>query len=216
LVRFTRGRVKWIKILTQSSEIGPFVKSVWEYNEISVVDTLDKAMDELMGKSTVEGGRQDKILETAGKKDEESTLELRFEKDNAFQQLSAQLNSEGNQINIAVVDDDFIAQEIIKNTFSEASCVVHAFDSGIEFMDKIPKDLDLIFLDLMMPGMNGFEVMQNLKLKGISIPIIVLSALSRRDTVLKAMGFGIVSYITKPIKPQEVLRKAYEVVGSDF
>jgi CheY-like chemotaxis protein len=115
-----------------------------------------------------------------------------------------------------VVDDDFIVQEIVKNTFGPSGSEVLTFDDGGEFLDANPADLDLLFLDLMMPRVDGFKVMAALREKGDQTPIIVLSALNGRETVLRAMSFGIRSYITKPLKPDDLLRKTFEVVGSHF
>jgi response regulator of citrate/malate metabolism len=49
-----------------------------------------------------------------------------------------------------------------------------------------------------------------------NIPVIILSALSRKETVLKAMSYGIKSYLIKPLKPEEVFSKAVEVFESNF
>jgi DNA-binding response OmpR family regulator len=76
--------------------------------------------------------------------------------------------------------------------------------------------LDLIFLDLMMPQKNGFEVLEALRERDDNIPVIILSALSRKETVLKAMSYGIKSYLIKPLKPEEVFSKAVEVFESNF
>lgn len=215
LAGFTRGRIRWIKILTQSKEIENQIRALWEYNEITVTDSLDRAMDELMEKRPLDSAYQDKIVTSPAQKDV-SSVQMRFERDSAFKDLSARFNSEAGDLTIAVVDDDFIVQEIIKNTFSETQCQIMAYDDGKNFIDDLPKDLDLVFLDLMMPNMNGFEVMENMRMKGLQIPVIILSALSRKETVLKAMSFGIKSYITKPIKPDELLKKTFEAVGSHF
>lgn len=210
LVSFTRGRIKWVKVLTQSANVERAIRGFWEYSEILVTDNLEKALDDLSEKNVKES-----LLQGAGEAVDEaaSSLELRFEQDKAFQDLRARLRSESADLTFAVVDDDFIVQEIVKNTFQSMGSKILAFDDGKSFMQAVPEDLDLIFLDLMMPGMNGFEVMEKLKAAGRQTPIIILSALSRRETVLRAMSFGIRSYITKPIKPDDVMRKTFEAVG---
>lgn len=217
LVGFTRGRVRWIKVLTQSKDIENMVRGLWEFNEITITDSLDKAMDELSERRNPDGSLQEKIINTGvAKNDSPAELQLKFEQDNAFKDLTERFNSEAGDLNFAVVDDDFIVQEIIKNTFGETKCKIAAFDDGKNFLDDIPKDLDLIFLDLMMPNTNGFEVMEALRMRQNPTPVIILSALSRKETVMKAMSFGIKSYITKPIKPDELLKKTFEAVGSHF
>jgi len=146
----------------------------------------------------------------------ESALGMRLESDKAMAKLAHRIQTEGADLRIAVVDDDFIVQEIVKNTFAAPGSTIFTFDAGDEFLDDIPPDLDLVFLDLMMPRVDGFGVMETLKAIGSSTPIIVLSAVSRRDTVLKALGYGIRSYMTKPLKPEDLLKKTFEVVGTHF
>lgn len=210
LVGLTRGRVKWIKVLTQSKVLEQLLKGIWEFSEIAVSDNLAKAMDELLESNDLESFLQD------AKSVESSALEMRFDSDKTQRELTRRMRSEGGDLRVAVVDDDFIVQEIIKNTFAPSGSEVLTFDDGAEFLKRIPPDLDLIFLDLMMPNADGFVVLERLKAQGSETPIIVLSALSSRDTVLRAMAFGIRSYVTKPVKPEALLRKTFEVVGSHF
>lgn len=209
LVALTKGRVKWIKVLTQSRVLENTLRGIWEFSEISVTDNLSKAMDELLEKNNLET-----FLQEA--RPVESALEMRFDSDKALVDLSNRMRSEGGDLKVAIVDDDFIVQEIVKNTFGPSGTEVLTFDDGGEFLQNLPADLDILFLDLMMPRVDGFSVMEQLRERGSQTPIIVLSALSRRDTVLRAMSFGIRSYITKPLKPDDLLRKTFEVVGSHF
>jgi len=80
----------------------------------------------------------------------------------------------------------------------------------------IPADFDVVFLDLVMPEMNGFEVLHNLKQRGIEVPIIIFSALTKKETVAKAVSYGVKSYLIKPIKPDKLFRKATEVLKANF
>jgi DNA-binding response OmpR family regulator len=167
-------------------------------------------MDELLDKEKLES-----FLEGA-KPVASASLEMRFDNDKALTDLSNRMRAEGADLKVAVVDDDFIVQEIVKNTFAPSGSTVAAFDDGDDFLKAAPTDLDLIFLDLMMPKIDGFAVLESLKTSGNVVPVIVLSALSQRNTVLRAMGYGIRSYITKPLKPDDLLRKTFEVLGSHF
>ncbi len=219
LVNFTRGRVKWVKVLTQDVDVKEAIRSFWEYGEMTVADTLDKAMDDLTDKAKVDEMLTDtlpKKVTQEGLLGDETSFALRFDQDAGLTELSARLTLEGGDLTIAVVDDDFIVQEIVKNTFLAVGCQVLTYDDGRSFVQNLPSDVDLVFLDLMMPNMNGFEVMEKLKEQGHEVPIIILSALSRRETVLRAMGYGIKSYITKPLRPDEILKKTMESVGAHF
>ncbi|MBO5587035.1 MAG: response regulator [Prevotella sp.] len=75
-------------------------------------------------------------------------------------------------------------------------------EDGVVAMEKIEADKpDLILLDLMMPRMDGFEVLRRLRASDDtkSIPVIILSALNSNDDVAKGISMGAEDYITKPI-----------------
>ncbi len=62
---------------------------------------------------------------------------------------------------------------------------------------------DVVLLDIMMPGMNGYEVLQNIKTNPAlrHIPVIMISALDEMDTVLRCIEMGAADYLTKPFEP---------------
>ncbi len=68
----------------------------------------------------------------------------------------------------------------------------------------------------MMPEMNGFEVLKVMKERQVKVPIIVLSALSKRESVVEALKFGVKSYVIKPLKPEWIRKKATEVLALSF
>ena len=68
----------------------------------------------------------------------------------------------------------------------------------------------------MMPDVNGFAVLQFMKDNGIETPVIVLSALSRKESVFKALNFGIKSYMVKPLKPNGLIIKTNEILNTMF
>lgn len=210
LVGLTRGRVKWVKVLTQSKAVTDALQGLWEFSDLTVTDSLDKAMDELVDMKQFETFLQE------AKPQENAALALRFDNDKALSALTDRLKVEGGDLVVAVVDDDFIVQEIVKNAFQGSGAQVVTFDDGGDFLMKRPDNVDLILLDLMMPNIDGFGVLDHLKTKADATPVIVLSAVSRRDTVLRALQYGIRSYMTKPLKPDELLRKTFEAVGSHF
>jgi len=209
LINLTRGRVKWIKVLTQFKPVVSAFKSLWELSEIAVCTSLETAMADFWDK----GGAQEFLQDV---KTSETAVGMRFDNDKAFEALSARLHTGGSDLTVAVVDDDFIVQEIVKNTFAPSGARVLAFDDGHQFLARDAGEIDVLFLDLMMPGLDGFGVMESLKSTGNPVPVIVLSALNQRETVLRAMSYGIRSYLTKPLKPDALVRKTFEVMGSHF
>ncbi|MCD6396997.1 MAG: response regulator, partial [Spirochaetaceae bacterium] len=118
---------------------------------------------------------------------------------------------------VAIVDDDLIIRELIKTVFSETSWELKTFENGKEFLlAENTTKFDLIFLDLMMPVLTGFQVLEFLKKQNKKLPIIVLSTLSQKETITKAISLGIKSYMTKPLNPEGLQNKAVEILSSTF
>jgi len=85
--------------------------------------------------------------------------------------------------------------------------VITAYD-GIEAMEKVHEENpDMILLDILMPRMNGWEVIKALKddPKTSDLPIVVLTQLSQAANVFRGWSAGVSSYLTKPFSPREVL-----------
>lgn len=117
-------------------------------------------------------------------------------------------SSDEERIVVLSVDDDFVNQEVIKTALSD-QYEVHVAMNGFEALDyltmrtKLP---DILLLDVMMPGMDGFEVLKNVREeKGISqstLPIIMLSAMEPIDkAVIQSLKTGANDYVSKPFDP---------------
>jgi CheY-like chemotaxis protein len=105
----------------------------------------------------------------------------------------------------------------VENAFKDTDFKISKFGNGAEFIKAVESDkFDLVFLDLMMPEMNGYAVLQYLSTHDTELPVIVLTALTRKESVQKAMDFGIKSYLVKPVKPEGIVRKAVEVLKTNF
>jgi sigma-B regulation protein RsbU (phosphoserine phosphatase) len=107
---------------------------------------------------------------------------------------------------VMVVDDTEANIDILLETLADDYKVVVATDgeSALEDIEKSPPDL--ILLDIMMPGMDGYEVCQKLKNSEITrnIPVIFLTALKEEGDEARGLGLGAVDYITKPFNPELV------------
>ena len=108
---------------------------------------------------------------------------------------------------VLIVDDephvvDLIALSLIPEKYN----MLKAY-SGLEALDLIHKETpDLVILDLMMPGINGYEVCQQMKENALTqhIPVIILSAKGQVEDKLKGLKIGADDYITKPFDPMEL------------
>ena len=211
----SRNKPEYIKILTNSDVVKEYVKSTPELKKIGLTDNLGDALDELIG---IKGDSfaQDKIVGEAllaseqGSADSDN-FQMRFDNEKTFMELE----TFGDDINIAIVDDDLVIRQLVKTVFRNLKWNISLFENGKQFVDNVPDNkYDLVFLDLMMPEMDGFSVLKYLKDNNITNPVIVLSALSRKETVLKAVNYGVKSYMIKPLKPDAIQRKTAEVLSS--
>src|SRR5208337_2620137 len=97
----------------------------------------------------------ERILSAQTHESSRESIEMRFVEE-AKKPLSLETMREaGAGLSIAVVDDDFVIQELVKTTFGAISASVSAFQSGSEFIEAAKaKGYDLVFLDILMPGMD--------------------------------------------------------------
>lgn len=212
---------KYIKILTNADYVTRYIADSKHFSEIGAASTLSEAMDDLIGLKPDAYAHDeivhDKLLKSsAPKKDREESIQMRFDAE-VLDSSAQKLEALGGDVRLGIVDDDIVIQELVKTVFSEAGWRISVYENGRKFVDSLKdQSFDLVFLDLMMPEMNGFQVMQYCKEKGLDFPIIVFSALTRKETVVKAVSFGIHSYLIKPLKPETLMQKALEVLKRNF
>lgn len=110
---------------------------------------------------------------------------------------------------ILVCDDEISILEVLKTMLSEYYDVITA-EKGQEAIELFRKEFpDLIILDVSMPGMTGFEVLDRIKdyLEEKYIPVIFLTASIKIDDKLRALHGGAVDYLIKPISPDELIAR---------
>ncbi len=111
------------------------------------------------------------------------------------------------QYNVLIADDE---KEIIKalRLFLEKENinVYEAYDGEMAYMIVRNYDIDLAVLDIMMPRMNGFEVLRRIR-KDSNIPVMILSAKVQLDDKVLGLDLGADDYITKPFEPLEVVAR---------
>ena len=115
-------------------------------------------------------------------------------------------------MNILIADDEKLIRNVLKEYLLVENYHVFEANDGKEVLDIIRNNcIDLILLDIMMPNMDGFSALKEIK-KENNIPVIVLSA--RKEEYDKLLGFdlGIDDYITKPFSPKEVMARIKAVL----
>jgi DNA-binding response OmpR family regulator len=114
---------------------------------------------------------------------------------------------------ILVVDDEPAIVTVVRERLEREGFVVRAVASGEEALARSDIDpADLIVLDVMLPGIDGFEVLRRLRGTGHTMPVIVLTA--RDDDVDKIVGLeiGADDYIVKPFNPRELSARVRAVL----
>jgi DNA-binding response OmpR family regulator len=100
---------------------------------------------------------------------------------------------------ILIIEDNKDLQDIYRHSFEKDGYTVVSKDNGQDGFDAIATDLpDVILLDLMMPGVNGFDFLQKLKsIEGVSVPVIVCSNISDIEMITKAIQGGAAAVLLK-------------------
>lgn len=112
---------------------------------------------------------------------------------------------------ILIVEDEYGIRNIVLEYFKMKNVEVVEAMNGYDALEKIDDDIELVLLDIMMPGIDGYEVCQRIKEK-YSIPVIFISALSEEENQLKAYDLGAEDYITKPFLPSVLYAKCKVVL----
>ncbi len=114
---------------------------------------------------------------------------------------------------IMIVDDDSAHRLSLKANLEEASFEIVEAGTGEEALElAASQKLDLILLDLRMPGMGGLEVLQHLFESGLPAPVIIMTAYGSIDSAVTALKMGAEDYLTKPLDTDELLLKIEKVL----
>lgn len=114
---------------------------------------------------------------------------------------------------IAVVDDDQVTLKLCAAAFTQIGYRVDLFSSGIDFLANMGKKrYAAIILDILMPGVSGFDTLKRLQGLPNKPPIIIYSQAIRKEIVVQALSLGAKSFIVKPQKPEVLANKVQEVL----
>lgn len=117
---------------------------------------------------------------------------------------------------VLIVDDSGLNRQIIIEYLKTKNFTITEAADGKEALEKINFEKpDIILLDLIMPVMDGFEVMDNLKQSGIKVPIIVITAYIKENTYARCKQLGAAGFLNKPIKMQELFKIMSEILENN-
>ncbi|WP_137180173.1 response regulator transcription factor CtrA [Roseomonas sp. AR75] len=114
---------------------------------------------------------------------------------------------------VLLVEDDTIVARGVSLALKAASMIVDTADTGEESLELARLyDYDIIILDLMLPDMEGYEVVRRLRASRIETPVLILSGLTRPQAKVRGFGMGADDYITKPFDQQELVARIQAIV----
>jgi CheY-like chemotaxis protein len=115
--------------------------------------------------------------------------------------------------NILVVDDSGLNRQILIEFLKTKNFTISEAEDGKDALNKIKENIpSIILLDLIMPVMDGFEVMEHLKNEGIKIPIIIITAYLKDNTYARCKELGAVGFLNKPVKMHDLFKLMSEVL----
>ena len=119
---------------------------------------------------------------------------------------------EKNSLHILVVDDDDGIRNLLKDYLSKNDYIVSTAENAQKAKSKIEYiKFDMIILDVMMPGKNGYELTEDIK-KETNIPIILLTAKGEVENRIKGLELGADDYLSKPFEPKELLLRIKNII----
>lgn len=201
-----------IRILTpQDSAVAKAVKEDKKFANIPIVENLSEAISSF-GKINV--------FAHESEVDEINTFILTSanEKVSVYLPMDLHFASEDDpmksQYSVAIIDDDLPILEYLETVFESEGWKTTAYETPVAFIKELQHVRpDIIFLDLMMPKINGVQVIQYLRKNKINIPIVVITALSQKEVITRVKEYGVSYFLTKPLHMNVILDTAKDALG---
>ena len=120
---------------------------------------------------------------------------------------------ENNKSHILIVDDDDRIRSLLKDYLSENSYIVSTAEDAYQAKERLEYiKFDIIILDVMMPGQNGYELTKEIKENNCP-PIILLTAKGEVENRIKGLELGADDYLGKPFEPKELLLRINNIIS---
>ncbi len=119
---------------------------------------------------------------------------------------------ENKNLHILIVDDDDRIRNLLKEYLSEHRYIVSTAENAEQAKIKLQYiKFDILILDVMMPGQNGYELTKDIK-KKFKVPIILLTARGEVENRIKGLELGADDYIGKPFEPKELVLRIKNII----
>jgi FixJ family two-component response regulator len=129
--------------------------------------------------------------------------------------LPGDLGRDGEPV-VLVIDDDIAIRESLTSLFQSVGLRVKAFGSAPELLQsKLPNAPSCLVLDIRLPGISGLDFQIDLDKAGVRIPIIFMTGHGDIPMSVQAMKAGAVDFLTKPLRPQEMIHAVTRALAAD-
>ncbi len=109
---------------------------------------------------------------------------------------------------ILVVDDEPRMVRFVRMNLELEGYRVSTAANGMEAIEKVREELpDLVILDVMMPGMDGYETLESIRKVGNNVPVIMLTVKAEEEDKVRGLELGADDYVTKPFSPRELMSR---------
>lgn len=126
-------------------------------------------------------------------------------------------SDQGEGARILIVDDDPEIRLALETYFQMEGYEVATAEDGVGGLAMMADEpgFDLVLLDVVLPGMNGFDVLQETQNREYAPPILMMSGRGDQENILRGFGLGAQDYIVKPFEPEDLFSRVQALVGRD-
>jgi twitching motility two-component system response regulator PilH len=120
-----------------------------------------------------------------------------------------------SDLTIMIVDDALLSRKVIERMLKTRGAKIMECRNGLEAIRRLEEECpDIILLDILMPEMDGFAVLAEMKKRGIEIPVVVLSADIQNSSKEKCLELGASGFLNKPVREEELFAAINDVMSA--
>ena len=218
----SRVRDKRVKVLTMNKFITEFIAGHTEYTNVQVTNEIGQFIYDVVPKTDSYFEFQDltTLLITPSEGASNGFITMKFKSEDGGEKVvdgvvtSTDTSAVELAMKAAIIDDDTITQQVLLKQFTEVNCKTDIYLNGADFLSEVEdKNYDVVVLDIVMPGLSGFDVLSALQSLEKPPLVIVYSSVSQKEQVVKALSLGAKMYLIKPQKPELIVQTAQKLLS---